>query len=351
MIKISVIIPVYNTEKYIEECIQSVLDNDFKEFEVICVDDGSTDSSLELMQKMVDEYDCITILTQENKGQSAARNKALEVAKGKYVYFLDSDDKIKPNTLGELYNRLEKEQLDVLYFSGESFYESKELEETFEDFEDAYRREGQYGACTDGFGILKALRENKDYSVSPCIQILRKEFLDENQIRFVEGIIHEDNFFSFLVFVNAKRANCINDIYFLRRVRGESVMTVTKSRRHLTGYYTCLKCTLNYLKEHSVREEDEQVVNELIRALRGSIFRTYMQLELKERDMFLEELSQYDRLFFRGILLASLERERRFLRRARRVEKSGAYKIGKILFFPVRMIKKMMNMIRGKKDA
>ena len=92
MPKVSVIIPIYNSEKYISECLDSVLNQTFKDIEIICIDDGSTDKSFDILNRYNIKEKRITLLTQKNLGQSVARNKALEIAKGEYIYFLDSDD-------------------------------------------------------------------------------------------------------------------------------------------------------------------------------------------------------------------------------------------------------------------
>lgn len=101
---ISVIIPVYNTGLYLEECLDSIVKQNFKDFEVICIDDGSSDNSLEILKNYEERYDNFKILAQPNMGVSHARNKGLQHAKGEYIAFLDSDDFIKPNYLEVLYN-------------------------------------------------------------------------------------------------------------------------------------------------------------------------------------------------------------------------------------------------------
>ena len=92
MVKVSVIIPVFNVEKYLEECLESILAQSMKEIEIICVNDGSIDNSLNILRKYEAEYPQIKVLDQLNGGQSAARNRALSCASGEYVYFMDSDD-------------------------------------------------------------------------------------------------------------------------------------------------------------------------------------------------------------------------------------------------------------------
>ena len=306
---ISVIIPVYNTEKYIVDCLESVLANDFQEYEIICVNDGSTDSSLELINELAEKHNCIKVISQENKGQSSARNKGMQIATGKYLYFLDSDDKISSNALGELYSTLEQNNLDVIYFSGNSFYDSKQLADEFEQFATVYLREGSYEGCCNGLELLKQLRNQGDYSVSPCIQIVRKQFLIENNIFFQEGIIHEDNLFSFKVIFNAKRAKCVNDIYFYRRIRESSVMTTKKTYKNLLGYYICFFNILNYVYNNEFEKEYEDVIADIISALKWHVHRNYLAIDDEQRKLFLNKLSEKERIYFFSVIRRDVETE------------------------------------------
>ena len=355
MVGVSVIIPVYNTEKYIVDCIESVLANEFKDFEIVCVDDGSVDSSLSLMQKLEQEHSCIKVVSQENKGQSAARNKALQIATGKYVYFLDSDDKISNNTLGNLYNYLEADNLDVLYFSGDSFYDSPELEEEFDNLAEAYMRSGDYEGWTDGLSLVQQLRDKKDYSVSPCIQIIRRQFLIDNDISFYEGIIHEDNLFSFLVYFHARRAKCVNDIYFHRRVRESSVMTTEKTYKNLLGYYTCFLKEMDYVGSHSFDDEHQNVLNGILRALKMNVRRHYLAIDTDEREKFYESITVGEKMFFNCIILHELETEIKMrkqinkkskkIKELKKIEASTSYKVGKFITWPMRKCKNILKKI------
>ena len=352
MIGISVIIPVYNTEKYIVECIESVLENKFKDYEIICVNDGSTDSSPELIDALAQKHDCIKLITQENQGQSAARNIAIRNASGKYLYFLDSDDKISPDTLESLYNYLEDDHLDVLYFSGDSFYESEDLEENFSQFTTAYLRSGNYENYCTGLSMLEQLREQGDYSVSPCIQIIRREFLLENQIFFREGIIHEDNLFSFKVFYHAKRAKCINDIYFHRRIRESSVMTTKKTYKNLLGYFICFIDTIKYISEKGVNQEYETVVVGIIRSLKLNVQNNYLAIDNDERQLFYNHITTGQQIFFRGVILHGLETEiklkkqlKKTKKKLKTLESSTMLKVGKIVTWPMRKAKNLLKKI------
>lgn len=99
--KLSIIVPVYNAEEYIEGCVNSLLKQDLseQEYEIILINDGSTDNSPKLAQKLKEQNNNIVLLSQENKGQSVARNKGMDIAKGKYIMFVDADDKLYPNVI------------------------------------------------------------------------------------------------------------------------------------------------------------------------------------------------------------------------------------------------------------
>ena len=117
---VSIIIPVYNTRNYVAEALQSVLDQSLAYIEVIAVDDGSTDGSLEVLQSFGNR---ITVLSQKNSGQGAARNNALEIARGEFVYFMDSDDWISVDAMEKCVARCRKDNLDFVFFDAVSFGE------------------------------------------------------------------------------------------------------------------------------------------------------------------------------------------------------------------------------------
>lgn len=112
-IKISIIIPIYNAEKYLKRCLESIITQSLKEIEIICVNDGSTDNSLEILEKFQENNDRIIIINKKNSGASSARNTALKIVKGKYCLNIDSDDWIEQGYLEDLYNKAEKDNLDI----------------------------------------------------------------------------------------------------------------------------------------------------------------------------------------------------------------------------------------------
>lgn len=137
--KVSVVIPVYNTAPYLHQCLDSVLNQTLREIELICVDDGSTDGSAAILKEYASKSPVsrtsINILTQENAGQSVARNVGTAHARGEYIYYLDSDDALHPHALERLYQVAEALRLDVLFFDAEVLYETDTLREQFQHAE------------------------------------------------------------------------------------------------------------------------------------------------------------------------------------------------------------------------
>ena len=119
--KLSVIVPVYNTEEYLKECIDSILNQTLDLYEVIIVDDGSTDGSLDIINGYVENYSNVHAISQKNCGLGAARNMGLRIAKGEYIYFIDSDDILEKNALEHCYNLAYKNKLDMLIFESDIF--------------------------------------------------------------------------------------------------------------------------------------------------------------------------------------------------------------------------------------
>ena len=130
---ISVVIPVYNVENYLKECIESILNQTLQNIEIICVDDGSKDKSLDILKQYASQYKNITIISQHNKGAGIARNIGLRHASGKYILFFDSDDYMSPQTLEILYNKAENDNADIVI--GKSrIYNQDSTSFTYPDF-------------------------------------------------------------------------------------------------------------------------------------------------------------------------------------------------------------------------
>ncbi|MDX6182205.1 glycosyltransferase [Flavobacterium sp. Fl-77] len=200
--KFSIIIPVYNVEKYVERCILSCVNQNLAstEYEIIVINDGSPDNSLEIINGLAKLYDNIKVFTQENQGLSVARNNGLKFAIGEYIWFVDSDDWIEPNCILDLYNKCKKFSLDVLLFDANDYFGevcTKRMSLTsYDEFP------------IDGRTYLLS-----DKIVFPvCFKIMKRDFLIDNHLFFMENIMHEDNEFiprMFFFATKVLRANTI----------------------------------------------------------------------------------------------------------------------------------------------
>ena len=226
--EISVVIPIYNVEEYAAQCLDSVLNQTMTDYEILCVDDGSTDGSMQIIEQYVKRNSKIRILKHTcNRGLSAARNTGIENAQGKYIYFLDSDDMIIPETLEELLECAEKTNADIIYFNMKKIY-GDEIGEARNKQHLNYENPGEIYTGKEMFCIFT---EEKNIKFAAWRQFYRKDFLSENHIYFREGILHEDDLFSFICAMNAKRVINIEKEYYLYRQRDGSIMSTVSEKR------------------------------------------------------------------------------------------------------------------------
>lgn len=235
MSAISVIIPIYNTENHLAYCLDSILAQTFTDFEVLCINDGSTDSSTQILEKYALFDSRIKIFNQENKGVSAARNTGLENAMGKYVIFVDSDDWVSPVMFERFYNNAEKNNSDfvycnVLYFNEKTQELSGNQEVAMQNFESDF--EGK----TFNEGMLSvdffcAIPVNG----SVWNKIYKKDFLVSNEIFFPQGLIFEGNPFFAQVYLKAKTISFEKDFLYFHRI--EVANTILKHNPE--KYFDC----------------------------------------------------------------------------------------------------------------
>ncbi|MDD2425860.1 MAG: glycosyltransferase [Bacteroidales bacterium] len=236
--KVSVIIPAYNTAPYLVEAVDSVLNQTLKNFEVIIVDDGSTDNTLEIIQNYAQKDSRIKYYHQKNQGQSVARNLAMSASRGEYIYFMDSDDILVRNALEYCYKTASENGLDLVTFDAESFSESG----TYSVSGIKYIREGEIEERVySGIDMAELMVRKELFRAAPWLLFVKRELLKKNNLTFYPGIIHEDELFSTLLFISAHRVSYIPEVLFYRSVRGGSTMTGNFSMRNINGYFTVIK--------------------------------------------------------------------------------------------------------------
>lgn len=280
---ISVIIPVYNVEAYLRECIDSVLSQTYKNYEIILVDDGSTDSSPEICDKYASEHENIRVVHKENKGLSHTRNMGLTVAHGEYVYFLDSDDYIDSNAFTMLVEAIEKEKSDILFFDSWSF---EDTQRNF-DIPQSYKREKCYGTDS-GLEMLEKLCESKDFHTAIPLFFLKNSFIREEKFAFLEGVIYEDVLFAYQMFCKAKRVTHINSPIYFRRYRANSIMTSNKSIHHFNSIVTVFYGLVSFSVTSSEALSNVQKV--YITRFAFNVFNIYDKLTEKDKRICKEQL-------------------------------------------------------------
>ena len=287
---VSVIIPVYNVEKYLTECVDSVLGQSYADYEIILVDDGATDSSGRMCDEYAQKDARIRVIHQPNGGLSAARNTGMKAARGEYVYFLDSDDYIEPCALADLVETAQREQADVVFFDGFVFFDECEEDGSVSRYirKDAYAGE-------NGREMLRKLLLNEEYRTAVPLMLFRADYLRKNELRFLEGIIHEDELFTFLVYnADGRVAHCHKALY-ARRIRPASIMTSSGAMRR---YDSMLKiyCVLSEMYRER-KADGEAATMYLIRTAKSVLGKYHL---LSENDR--ERIAKEHRMFKKDVI-------------------------------------------------
>lgn len=223
--EISIIIPVYNSEQYLKKCLDSIFAQTFQDFEVICVNDGSTDQSLTILREYEKRFPKrLSIVTIENGGQANARNVGMNRAAGKYVMFVDSDDTIRSDMLEGMRQRIETTDCDMVVCEIDRIVEGKpSLWERFFPFDTALDIEGKT-TIDEHPEIICYL------TGAPYAKLIKRQFLNEHQIRFIKGYIYEDQVFTQTILANNPTMVFMKEKYYEYLVRTNSTMTSKRSR-------------------------------------------------------------------------------------------------------------------------
>lgn len=262
----SIIVPIYNVEQYLELCLDSIVAQAFNSKEIICVEDCSTDDSLSVLLKYEKNEKIKIIRHEKNKGLSGARNTGIKHAQGKYILFVDSDDVLANNALEILYNAINEQEMDVVYFDFRKFVKKENGYKEVLFPHPYYTNE----ICDGKKYFCESVRNKKLVSVA-WRQLIRKDFLLENDLCFMEGLLHEDELFSFMVSMHAKKIKSIKDVLYFYRQRHNSIMNV-KNEKHAHSLFVILLEILTYWKTNTISSE----VSECIGMYWKSLYDTYL---------------------------------------------------------------------------
>ncbi len=283
---VSVVVPSYNVAPYIGECIRSLQNQTLHDFEVIIVDDHSSDDSCACAQAAIEGDDRFTLIAlPENNGQSHARNVGIEHASGTYITFLDADDYYEDTALAQLSKRAQRDRLDLLFFSASTFYESRELRRTHNENQDDRADIDGVMAGTD---LFVSFEDTESFRPSACLFVMRRSLLESSSLRFEEGIIHEDLLFTILAMAQGKRTAFMNTSLYHRRMREGSTMTTKRGMRNINGLFTVALRLQEWLHEHV-----DLLSSSYVDAFCHELFITWDQLARDSNRVTKQELDAY----------------------------------------------------------
>lgn len=218
---VSVIIPVYNVEKYLEKCVQSVLNQDFSDYEIILIDDGSADKSGEIADTLARTNSKITIIHQKNMGQGGARNTGIEKAAGEYLLFVDSDDYIKENTLSFLYDTAKKNNSDMVLFGMDFVDESGKSVSTLVP--------GDSGTENLAGRELMRCLINDTYAAD---KLYKRSLFVDNNIKFLNRVWYEDFGVIMMLALFAEKITLTDKILYYYLQRDSSTMHIKNTDKN-----------------------------------------------------------------------------------------------------------------------
>lgn len=286
--KVSVIIPIYNTGEYLCQALDSICNQTLHELEIILINDGSTDNSQSIIEEYALKDNRIQWLTQPNQQQGVARNNGLLLARGKYIYFMDSDDLLERTTLQHCYNICERDQLNFVTFDAETLIESNNT--TIPLYTYCRKNIIEEDKLWNGMELLDYQLNHNIFYVAPWLFFTSYEFLQKYFSGFPVGIIHEDHVFAMQIMLNAKRIRYIAQPFFKRRIRPDSTMTTTFSMRNIEGYTSVCTQIGNWAQQH---EEWRNIIHKYLKGNLNSVIWLGHKLTFTEK---METICRFRRL-------------------------------------------------------
>lgn len=280
MIKVSVIIPVYNTEEYVEACLDSVLNQSLSDIEIVLVDDGSTDNSHIILERYErDNPDKVRLFTKENGGQATARNVAIPMCRGEYIGFVDSDDVIDSRMYETMYLKAKAKDADYV----ECDYANVKI-----------NRNGKTEKIADYGSRVREYSCKKDMFIDPMLapwnKIYKRELLQNSGVLFPEGLIYEDTAFCLKAISFVEKYAFVPEKFVSHFYRGGSTMSINKSKR-VGNIFEVLNDVIEFYNSRNLfleyREELEYEITKIL--LCSSLKRVSKVKDRKLRRCFCED--------------------------------------------------------------
>jgi glycosyltransferase involved in cell wall biosynthesis len=273
MVKVSVILPVYNVALYLEETFDSLIHQTLHEIEIIAVNDGSTDQSEEIIRKYMQQDSRISYYYQKNQGQSVARNHALQHATGKYIYMMDSDDVLgNPDALQICYEYAERNKADFIFFDGETFSEEGANRTTWNTkrthlVEEDKPYVGEY--------LLNLMLDKRVHNCVVWLLLIDRNYLNNIGLKFYPGIIHEDELFTTVLTLQSNSIYCLKRSFIKHRIRSASTMGLRYTQRNMNCYLTVI--------DELIKWQDSPIIHKFSSYTLSKVFYTGHQIPFNEK--------------------------------------------------------------------
>jgi len=272
MVKVSVILPIYNVGMYLDDAFQSLIHQTLDDIEIIAVNDGATDNSQEYIDKYISIDSRIKCIKQSNQGLSGARNTGMKHIQGEYVYFMDSDDILALDALETCYNYAKKNDADVCIFDAEIFYEKSASSIPWNyDRSTVLKEQNRY----NGKELFNYLIDVQQHRAVVWLQFIKWDYLKKINLDFFPGIIHEDELFTPQLFLQTNNIFYLNRKFIKHRVRSSSIQGKGYSKRNINCYLTVF--------EELFKFQDSPIIRKFAQYTLSKVFYTGHQIHFYDK--------------------------------------------------------------------
>ena len=275
-IGVSIVVAAYNAEQYIAECLDSLIGQTQGNIEIICVNDGSEDNTLKIIKQYAAKDNRLKIINQENQGLSVSRNNALQIARGRYVVFVDADDYLKPNAIEKIFARMELNNLDMLSYSGVNF-DNDTREEHHNSYWDFHYLPKNFN--TQHFNWKDAKSFMQYMAVSSCLTAYRLSFIKSSDLQFPPHLRFEDNLFFAKAVTRAQRVGITRDKFYMRRIHSGEI--TQNWNAYFADYMEIASMVCEYFQMF-----DTSLVRQYVVSYGNSIQTKYQNMNDKEKKQY-----------------------------------------------------------------
>jgi glycosyltransferase involved in cell wall biosynthesis len=302
--KVSVIIPIYNLENSIINCLDSILNQSLKEIEVICVNDNPNDNTLSKIIKYAENETRIQIISQNNRGLSEAKNIGFKYSNGEFLYFIDGDRYLDKNALSDLYLYAVNNNLDILYFDSDILTNNnlqkdnklKTINSTIFNFS----KTNNYYEILSGKEMFYKMSKKNEFFSATYLQFIKKEFYVKANLSFYPGIVHEDNLFIFTSILLANRTSYIKKSYYIRKIDRKS--KVSRNIKYLYGYFIMYSEILKFLEKNKFDGKIKYAIFAKLKKYRKIIADIFNKIPKNEKNIFMRKLTNFQKNQIKDII-------------------------------------------------